>query len=169
MEPPKPKPAPVEEKKEEVDKRVYLTRLIYRRKGCGCVCRTCHPETGNYPYAEAVKDAEEAKQRGALSYWRGLTMINTYPKECECPCECGKSRVPNPRRKSEANGPNVEHPEPNTQSGQGETKPRNLITIGSEKPEHGAIAAHRATQLADFLRRAALLKSKAGSAELHSA
>jgi len=175
IEPPKPKPPPVEEKKEEEDKRVYLTRLIYRRKGCGCVCRTCHPDNGEYPYAEAVQDAAEAKQRGALSFWRGLTMINTNPQECACPCACGQSTVPNPQRKSEetngmnANGPNVEPPESNTPSPQPKTQPSNLITIGSEKSEPAAIAAYRARELSDFQRRAALWKTKAGSAELHSA
>jgi hypothetical protein len=80
---------------EEPDDRVYLTRPCYHRKGCGCLCRTCHPEDGKYPYAEALQDSTEAKQRGVQIFWRGRTMINTAPTECNCPCDC-KNKLPLP-------------------------------------------------------------------------
>jgi hypothetical protein len=79
----------------ETDKRVWVTRVIHRRKGCGCICRNCHPDDGEYPYAEAIRDAAEAKQRGALCFWRGLLCINTEPTDCDCvcvDCENGKRR-----------------------------------------------------------------------------
>ena len=76
-------PQPLEEE------RVSLRRPIYHHKGCGHICRQCHPDTSAYPYAEALKDSTEARDYGAQCFWRGYTMIITEPTECNCPChEC---------------------------------------------------------------------------------
>jgi hypothetical protein len=155
--PPKPKPEPPEKK--EVDKRVYLTRSVYRRKGCGCVCRTCHPENGVYPYAEALKDAAEAKQRGVIAFWRGWTSINTDPKECECPCaEHPAANNPNPVTNLKANvvSPPIEK-STGTASSETETRNTDLSSEALAKEEHATRLTYHSTQLADFARRAALL------------
>ncbi|HEY2082090.1 MAG TPA: hypothetical protein VGI88_04850 [Verrucomicrobiae bacterium] len=70
-----------------VDDIVRVKRVIYHRKGCGCVCRTCHPETGDYPYAEAIRDTTGAKEYGAQCFWREEIFIITIPTECDCPCD----------------------------------------------------------------------------------
>jgi hypothetical protein len=62
-------------------KRVYLRRPIYQHKNCGHICRYCHPDTSDYPHAEALKDSTEARGYGAQVFWRGLTMIITEPTE----------------------------------------------------------------------------------------
>jgi hypothetical protein len=71
----------------EIDDRVYIRRTIYHPQGCDCVCRTCHPEDSDYPYAQALQDHTEAKERGVQFFWRGRTGINTRPTKCNCPCE----------------------------------------------------------------------------------
>jgi hypothetical protein len=68
---------------------VYLRRPIYHHQPCGHVCRQCHPDTSDYPYAEALKDSTEAHAQGVQAFWRDKTMIITQPTECHCPChEC---------------------------------------------------------------------------------
>jgi hypothetical protein len=167
--PPKPKPEPVNDKK-EVDKRVYLTRSVYRRKGCGCLCRKCHPENGTYPYAEALRDAAEAKQRGVIGFWRGWTFINTDPKECGCPCAehpitATQHSIPN--LKTNVVSPPIENSqtpiptgrdagtasnETGTRNPQPATRPDMTFGLPGKSPP-----AFHSSQLADFARRAALL------------
>ncbi len=79
----------------EVDDRIYLNRPIYHPKDCSCICHNCHPETGDYPYAEALRDSTEAQQCGVRAFWRGRTSIHTIPTECNCVCkECKPAKPP---------------------------------------------------------------------------
>lgn len=73
-------------KGEGSDERASVTRTVYHRKDCGCVCKNCHPDDGEYPYAEAVRDTMEAREHAGLSFWRGMMTIDIDPKLCDCPC-----------------------------------------------------------------------------------
>jgi hypothetical protein len=112
--------------------RFWVTRIIYHRKRCGCVCHTCHPDDSEYPYAQAVQDDAEATKRGLLVFLREYTSICTVPEECQCHCEeCDPAPVVSP--------------------------PRPLTPIPEPKDR---LEIQRLDPLADFLRQAARRKSQ---------
>jgi hypothetical protein len=85
-----PKPVKVDHgvsKGEELDQPLCVTRIIYHRKCCWCVCSNCHPKEGEYTYADAVRDMTEVRQRGSVGLLKGSLCTYINPTDCNCVCE----------------------------------------------------------------------------------
>jgi hypothetical protein len=63
-------------------------RTIYQRRcGYGCICKDCHPDDGEYPYAQAVKDHEHHRDQ-EYCHQQNAIFVNA---DCDCYCGCAKS------------------------------------------------------------------------------
>ena len=76
--------------------RTYLSRTIHHRR-CehGCICQSCHPKDGPYPYSEALRDQTEAVGKGVQFFSRGTVSIYITYVKCDCPCDCQRTVPPN--------------------------------------------------------------------------
>jgi len=72
--------------------RTYLSRTIHHRR-CeqGCICQTCHPKHGHYPYSQALRNQTEAVDKGVQFFSRGTVSINITYLKCDCPCDCDRT------------------------------------------------------------------------------
>jgi DNA-binding transcriptional MerR regulator len=71
---------------ETVDRHIY-----HRRCRRGCVCPDCHPEDGEYPYTQAVKDNQTHESHSSPYWIRGLQCFWIHHSDCDCDCDCEKN------------------------------------------------------------------------------
>jgi len=63
-----------------------IKNIRHRQCSRGCVCQECHPDDGDYPYAQALQD-DQAKQPHSSDYWtRGNTHWLVFHTDCPCYC-----------------------------------------------------------------------------------
>ncbi len=81
-------PSPTESNQKNSAAVLPITRIIYHRQcGFGCICKNCHPDDGEYPYAQAVKDYEHHKDPAYCRQENALI----FNGDCDCYCGCAKS------------------------------------------------------------------------------
>ena len=74
--------------------RRVLERRIYQVAGCGCTCRKCHPEEGEYAYWEAERDRALVKRaRQSFVKYEDGGGFHAHVEECDCTCERCEDKV----------------------------------------------------------------------------
>ena len=69
-------------------------RRIYLVAGCGCICRKCHPEEGEYAHWEAERDRALVKRaRQSFVKYEDGGGFHAHVEECDCTCERCEDKV----------------------------------------------------------------------------